>query len=215
MMKNPANQKQWANFALIATAGLCLSWTASTQAQLPATITTTDGQTYNGVSLIRTEPDGYLVNYEPVKDGMGVAKIKFYRLSAEQQKQAGYDPAKASEFESKVAKANEDWRQQDIRLKETSKAEIMVRQANEARDEELTTERISALAELKQAENAGVQTSGSEQGYGYWGNDGIFAIPQAGRNHSEKIKPAFSFSHPFSTEQLPAPSIPVQRGRVR
>src|ERR1700728_3114521 len=49
--------------------GMCLLLAVITRADLPATITTTDGQTYNGVSLVRMEPDGYLVNYQPVPNG--------------------------------------------------------------------------------------------------------------------------------------------------
>ena len=66
---------------------------------LPATITTEDGATYNHPILSRVEPDGLLVEYQPTAGGTGLAKLKFSKLPESLQKQFGYDPAKAAEFE--------------------------------------------------------------------------------------------------------------------
>src|SRR6202012_4351624 len=77
------------------------------RADLPKTITTTDGETYQGVSLIRAEPDGYLVNYQPDGNGMGIAKIKFTRLSKDLQRKGGYNAADAQDFEDSQAEARE------------------------------------------------------------------------------------------------------------
>jgi len=72
--------------------------TVSTNA-LPSKIVTTDGKVYHGVKLIRIEPDGLLVEYEPDAGGIGMGNLKFTKLPASLQKQFGYDPVKASAFE--------------------------------------------------------------------------------------------------------------------
>jgi len=66
---------------------------------LPARIVTTDGQIYNAVKLQCVLPDGLLVQYLPDAGGMGLARLKFTRLSESLQAQFGYDPAKASLYE--------------------------------------------------------------------------------------------------------------------
>ncbi|HLX96767.1 MAG TPA: hypothetical protein VKU37_13570 [Verrucomicrobiae bacterium] len=66
---------------------------------LPAKITTTDGKTYNAVRLVKVEPDGLLVEYRPEAGGLGVMTLKFARLPEPLQKQFGYDPRKASDYE--------------------------------------------------------------------------------------------------------------------
>ena len=60
---------------------------------------TSDGKVYNAVKLSRIEPDGLLIEYQPVSGGIGLAKLKFAMLSESLQKQFGYDPLKASAFE--------------------------------------------------------------------------------------------------------------------
>ena len=66
---------------------------------LPSRVVTIDGQTYNAVKLLRVLPDGLLVQYLPDSGGMGLARLKFAKLSKSLQTQFGYDPAKASMFE--------------------------------------------------------------------------------------------------------------------
>src|SRR5579862_2348935 len=66
---------------------------------LPSQIVTTDGKTYDVVKLLRVMPDGLLVQYLPDSGGMGLARLKFAKLSKSLQMQFGYDPAKASMFE--------------------------------------------------------------------------------------------------------------------
>lgn len=68
-------------------------------AALPSQITTTDGQTYHAVKLLRVLPDGLLIRYLPVSGGMGLARLKFTKLPPAYRRQFGYDPAKASDFE--------------------------------------------------------------------------------------------------------------------
>lgn len=66
---------------------------------LPSRIVTMDGKTYNAVKLQRVLPDGLLVQYLPDAGGMGLARLKFVKLSKSLQVQFGYDPAKASVYE--------------------------------------------------------------------------------------------------------------------
>jgi hypothetical protein len=181
-----------------------LTWTLSANAELPSTITTTDGATYNGVSLIRVEPDGYLVNYQPVKNGMGVAKIKFSRLSADQQKQSGYDPQKAHEFEIALAKGAEDWRQENARMEQNAKIERQSREQNDERQEQLSIQRLAALAQLEQAEANLAQARGGDD-YGsspVWSSltdgYGAVAIPTVEENdyrHSRNTFNRDQFGH--------------------
>lgn len=74
---------------------------------LPARIVTTDGQIYNSVKLLRVLPDGLLVQYLPASGGMGLARLKFTKLPPSYQKQFGYNPEKASNYEQgeKIAMA--------------------------------------------------------------------------------------------------------------
>jgi len=161
--------------AIIVT-GAFLILAVAARAELAATITTTDGQTYKGVSLIRAEPDGYLVNYEPLKNGMGIAKIKFSRLSGDMQKQAGYNPDKAREFEAGVARANESLVQQSINWDAAARAE---RQARQVREDQMDLQRMAYLAQVNQAQAAQDQAAGgpwtwSSLGGGY----GVYAVPR-------------------------------------
>lgn len=66
---------------------------------LPSKIITTDGITYNAPRLARVEPDGLLVEFRPEAGGTGWAKLKFARLPEALQKQFGYDPRKAADYE--------------------------------------------------------------------------------------------------------------------
>jgi hypothetical protein len=73
--------------------------TAQPTNSLPPKIITTDGVTYNAPKLSRIEPDGLLVEFQPDAGGTGLAKLKFAKLPESLQKQFGYDPRKASDFE--------------------------------------------------------------------------------------------------------------------
>ncbi len=151
-------------------------------------VTTTDGATYNNITAQRVDPDGLYLEYTLPGGGFGMSKVKFTRLSADQQKQFGYDADKARDYETKVAKANEDYRQQCIKWDETAKSQRAEQQAREDQQDKALNERIAALTQLKQAEAhlAQVAPNAAADGYGYgysWGGDGIglIAIPQIGR----------------------------------
>jgi hypothetical protein len=90
-------------FAFAGTSGMSASQpnpgTAQPTNSLPPKIITTDGVTYNAPKLSRIEPDGLLVEFQPDAGGTGLAKLKFAKLPESLQKQFGYDPRKASDFE--------------------------------------------------------------------------------------------------------------------
>jgi hypothetical protein len=67
---------------------------------LPSKVVTTDGQTYHAVKLLRVLPDGLLIQYQPDSGGMGLARLKFTKLSKSLQQQFGYDPRKASDYQA-------------------------------------------------------------------------------------------------------------------
>lgn len=154
------------------------------------TLSTTDGATYDNITMKRAEPDGLYIEYTPASGGLGMSKIKFSRLSADQQKQYGYDAKKAAEFEANIAKATEAWRQECARSEQASKAERQAQEARDQQQEQVATDRILALAQLKQAEAELARASGGSGSDGMTavgGGYGLWAIPeisgaQLGRN---------------------------------
>src|SRR6266436_7911647 len=70
----------------------------------PDRITTLDGKTYQKATLERVDPDGLLVAFAPVEGGSGTAKLKFRNLPAELRERFGYDPGRASEYETARAR---------------------------------------------------------------------------------------------------------------
>src|SRR5580700_8475488 len=100
-------------------------------------LSTSDGVTYNNITAQRADPDGLYIEYSLPGGGLGMSKVKFSRLSPDQQKQFGYDAGKAKDFEAKVAAVTEDWRQENARLEQAAKAaqiEKRFREQQESRD---------------------------------------------------------------------------------
>jgi len=64
------------------------------------TLSTTDGNTYTNVTVKRSDPSGIDIVYDA-----GAVHIPFEKLSAEIQKQYGYDPIKAADFVKQKAAA--------------------------------------------------------------------------------------------------------------
>jgi hypothetical protein len=95
-------------------AGLMLCWIAAAQdnTSAPQQITTTDGRTYQNVTLQRVDPDGLLVSYAPQPFGFGVAKLKFRDLPDSLREQYKYDADRANNFEQQQAQANAQWQSQ-------------------------------------------------------------------------------------------------------
>jgi hypothetical protein len=83
---------------------------AQTDARFPSRVTTRDGTEYKDAVKLRVYPDGILVSYHPAAGGIGLAKLKFQELPEGLQKQYGYEPKNAAEFEKQQAQAAEQWR---------------------------------------------------------------------------------------------------------
>lgn len=166
------------NFLLVlVTMGLCA-------AARSESLTTSDGVTYNGITTRRVEPDGLYIEYMPAGGGMGMSKVKFARLSPEQQKQFGYDPDKARDFEARNAKAMEDWRAENARMEQAAKAELQARQALDVQEAKIAADREVALAQLKQGQVQAPPETGAAFGwtsYGGWG----YAWVGVGHYHHE------------------------------
>lgn len=151
-------------------------------------VTTTDGATYYNVTAEHVYPDGLILEYTIPGGGIGMSKVKFGRLSADQQKQYGYDPAKARDYEAQVAKAQEEYRQECIKRDEAAKSQRANDMVQQDQRERMINDRIDALTRLEQAEarlaevapNYGGDNFGS--GWG-WGGDGfgLVALPNVGR----------------------------------
>jgi hypothetical protein len=62
-------------------------------------ITTSDGVTYSHITARRVDPDGLYLEYAPNGSGLGVAKVKFSRLSPDLQKEFGYNADASKQFE--------------------------------------------------------------------------------------------------------------------
>lgn len=186
-------------------------------------LSTTDGATFDKISFKRVEPDGLYIEYTPPGGGVGMSKIKFSRLSPEQQKEFRYDPDKAKDYESKVARAAADWRQENLRWEQAAKAEIMARQARETQEDQADLYRIMAMAQLKQAEAelAGLQGEGN---YGGWtslgGGYGAIAIPMVsgensgGLGRNEGMRRFRNGVNPVNSQPGKNPTVPA-RGLFR
>jgi hypothetical protein len=153
--------------ALIAL-GLCTpAWSVS--------ISTTDGVTYNNVTTQRVDPDGLYIEYTMPNGGLGMSKIKFSRLSADQQKQFGYDATKARDYELGVAKAAEDNRQESIRMEQIAQA---ARHTRDAENERASTSRFIAVSQANAVQSATSDAGGYYTWYG--GGIGLYALPRLG-----------------------------------
>lgn len=152
--------------------GLCIHASADNS------LYTMDGVAYKNITSLRADPDGVLIEYNLPSGGLGISKVKFTRLTPEHQQRYGYDAAKAKDFEAKVAKANEDLRQESVRWDQSAKAYQAAEQARQDQAEKNATDRILAMAQLKQAEaelaratEGGGGGSYGGGGYGWGGND--------------------------------------------
>jgi hypothetical protein len=151
-------------------------------------LSTADGTTYNHITTKRVDPDGLYIEYTPDGGGLGMSKVKFSRLSEDQRKQFGYDEAKARDFEAQHAKAMEAWQAENVRMEKDSRARMDAQVAQANQDEALQTQRILALAQLKQAEAELARASGGNSdsaGYGYGTlGDGGFAVAIPSTGHA-------------------------------
>ena len=82
-------------------------------------ITTVDGKTYRNVEVLRSDPDGIVISYQPEKRGIGMAKLNFRNLPDSVRTRYGYDPGKASAFENDNAQGVAQWRAQQTSSENT------------------------------------------------------------------------------------------------
>jgi hypothetical protein len=112
----------------------------------PDRITTLDGKTYEKVTLEKVDPDGLLVVFAPVEGGSGTAKLKFRNLPAGLRERYGYDPARASDYETARARGEAMWSAENA---------LWTEQRRAAQAEEAAWERqLRAQAELRLAAEA-------------------------------------------------------------
>jgi hypothetical protein len=145
-------------------------------------LSTTDGTTFNNVTSQRVDPDGLYIEYTLPGGGLGMSKVKFARLSSDQQKQFGFDAAKARDYEAQAAKAADDYRQEWARMEQAALAQRQAQQDRAVQEEKADNDRIIALAQLKAAEADLARATEGGGNYGWGGGDGLFAIPQVGRH---------------------------------
>ena len=151
--------------ALIAT--ILIAGVLRASAVVPSSVTTTDGTTYNHITSLRADPDGLYIEYSPDGNGLASVKVKFSRLSADLQKQYGYDANAAKQYEEgsyKAAQAYDTWLDQRDAVRQKAQAD--------AAELELRRETILAqsygLSQQSGAQPAGAYSSpGYYAGYGY------------------------------------------------
>ncbi len=80
----------------------------------PAQITTVDGRTYQNTVILRAEPDGIIVSYQPQEGGIGMAKLKFRDLPESLRSQYQYNAEQANAFEAQQAQTLAQWRAQQV-----------------------------------------------------------------------------------------------------
>jgi len=119
----------------------------ATSAKLPERITTLDGKTYDKVTLEKVDPDGLLVSFAPAEGGSGTAKLKFRNLSPDLRERFGYDPARASDYETAQARGEATWLARSAAWTEQRQA-ALAEQANREREiREQADARLAAQAE--------------------------------------------------------------------
>jgi hypothetical protein len=112
-------------------------------------LSTRDGTTYDNITKKRVDVDGIYLEYSPASGGMGVAKVKFARLTKEQQKQFGYDSANAAEYEEQYAAGMAQWRaEQAQRDKAVRQARDLAyeREVASAQEQAIKNEQMLAVA---------------------------------------------------------------------
>src|SRR5882724_7202558 len=104
------------NIPIAATLLSC--FVANGQTSDSSTITTSDGKTYQNVEVLRADPDGIIVSYQPEKPGIGMAKLKFSNLPDSVRTKYSYDTEKSAAFATSQAQATAQWRAQQASTEE-------------------------------------------------------------------------------------------------
>ena len=136
-------------------------------------LTTIDGKIYYNISKQRVDADGLYIEYTPVSGGMGVAKVKFSRLSRQLQNQYGYDEAKAKEFEAEHAAGVQAWIAETERQQKESRDRHYNDEVQSAQDLAIRNQEIMAAEQQGQT----VQYAGGAVGDG-WDGGYLVAVPR-------------------------------------
>jgi hypothetical protein len=168
-----------------------------------------DGKIYDKATLEKVDPDGLLVVFVPVEGGSGSAKLKFRNLPTELQERFGYDPARASDYETARARGEALWHTDNALWTEQRWA-AQAEQATWERQMRAQTElRLAAEAEQARLEAA---RNVQEPAYYYplwWGSGNYW---WGSGNHKSTLshpKPAFHSNH--ISQRVPAGSCPISR----
>jgi hypothetical protein len=95
--------------------GIQRATAASKNVQLPQTITTVQGKTFNHPQFVGAEPDGITIEYKPQAGGIGMTKIKFQNLPESLRQQFNYNEQAAEEFAAARTKMLADWQERTPR----------------------------------------------------------------------------------------------------
>jgi hypothetical protein len=154
---------------------------SATAPEFPNRITTLDGKVYEKVTLEKVDPDGLLVTYVPTGGGSGTAKLKFRNLPAELQARFGYDPARASDYETARARGEAMWRVDNALWTEqrrAAQAEEATWERQHRAEAEARLAREAEQARLEAASNIPEQGSYYYPGWGYgYGYGGYYGAP--------------------------------------
>jgi hypothetical protein len=167
-------------------------------------LSTRDGMVYTNITKQRIDADGLYIEYTPPGGGMGVAKVKFSRLSKELQKRYDYDAGKAEEYEEQYALAVQGWReelQQRDKAKQDARDDLYARQVQSAQEQAARNERMIATG--LQAEAAASAASAANSSYGASGISLMAsAIPSTGQSQLSGTHVASVIS-PFMGNSVP------------
>jgi hypothetical protein len=89
-------------------------WGQSNRATVPGDMTTIQGRVYHNAAVLRADPDGLLISYQPQTQGMGLAKVRYQVLPDSIRTEYKYNAQDAANFEQAQAKAAEQWRSDQL-----------------------------------------------------------------------------------------------------
>lgn len=121
-------------------------------------ITINSGKVYKSVKITSVDPDGLMIEYRPDDGGIGISKIKFRDLPAEEQKQYGFDPQAAKTFEKTKYENQILWAARELNMEDNARViryNQAVAEEKAARESErMWNERIKAEAASRAADAA-------------------------------------------------------------
>jgi hypothetical protein len=175
------------------------------------TITTTDGKTYDHITAQRADPDGLYIEYAPGGKGIGSAKLKFNRLSANLQKQYGYDADAAKKYEDETYKATltfQTWADQQEAAHQKALADAAAR---ELQEETILAQRMPIPAAPTPVD-PGTYGDGSSYYDGGWSYGGVGSFNRNNRFTGSTFRGNVPFDQlytplgfsPTKTQVLPA-----------